>query len=195
MKDQRGFTLVEVLIALAVTAAVAGLLLSVGTQAGGVRARLALRSVQAERAELGASWFRNAIEGLIQTDATETWVQGDPSRVSGLTLAALDGDIGAAAVMNWSVQPDGIGEALVWRSAAGEAWITHRWRGKGARFAYLGPDLQWYDTWGASGDPGDPVLSPGRIPPAPSAIRMWYGEAGDGRVWVATPRRTSSSIR
>ena len=192
MKSQRGFTLVEVLVALAITAAVAGLLLSVGTQAGGVRARLALRSVQAERAELGAGWFRNSVEGLIQTDAAESWTQGNPVRFTGLTLIPLDGEIGPAAAMDWSIQPDGAGEALVWRSAAEENWIAHRWRGKGARFAYLGPDLQWYDSWGAAGDPGDPALIAGRNPPPPSAVRLWFGEAGDGRVWVAAPRRTAN---
>lgn len=192
MRRQRGFTLVEVLVALVITAAVAGLLLAVGTQAGGVRARLALRSVQAERAELGASWFRNSVEGLIQTDIAESWAQGSPTRFTGLTIIPLDGDIGAAAAMDWAIQPDGVGEALVWRSVAGESWVTHRWRGKGARFAYLGPDLQWYDNWGAVGDPGDPALHAGRNPPIPSAVRLWFGEAGDGRVWVAAPRRTAN---
>ncbi len=192
MNAQRGFTLVELLVALVITAAVAGLLLSVGAQAGGVRARLALRSVQAERAELGASWFRNSVEGLIQTDAAESWPQGNPTRFTGLTVVPLHGEIGAAAEMDWSIQPDGAGEALVWRGAAGESWIVHRWRGKGARFAYLSPDLQWWDSWGAAGDPGDPALAAGRNPPQPGAVRLWFGEAGDARVWVAAPRRLSN---
>lgn len=190
MRGQRGFTLVETLVALAITAAVAGLLLSVATQAGGARARLGVRSAMAERAELGASWYRNSVEGLIQTTAADSWPQGTPSRFRGLTLTPLDGEIGATAAMDWSIQPDGAGEALIWRGAVGENWVIHRWRGAGARFAYLGPDLQWYDSWGATGDPGDPALNAGKNPPFPSAVRLWFGEAGDGRVWVAAPRRT-----
>ncbi len=192
MKGQRGFTLVEVLVALTITAAIAALLLALGTQAGGVRVRLALRGAQAERADLGAGWFRGSIEGLHQGDQQESWAKGGPGRFTGVTLSPLDGEIGARSTLDWSIQADASGEALIWRSAGGETWLVHRWRGVGARFAYLGPDLQWFDSWGSPGDPGDPSLSPGRTPPPPRAVRLWFGEAGDGRVWVASPRRTAN---
>ena len=187
MTTQRGLSLPELLIALTITGLIAALLLNLGGQAGSVRARLALRGAQAERAELAASWFRASVEGLHQTDLADSWVRGTAFRISATTLHPLDAEIGSRAPLAWSIRRDGEGEILVW----GENWIAHRWRGVGARFAYLGDDLQWRDSWGESGDLGDPALYPGKPPPAPRFIRLWFGEAGDGRVWVAAPRATS----
>ena len=187
MKAQRGFSLAEMLIALTITGIIAALLLSLGSQAASVRARLTIRSAQAERAELGASWFRASIEAIHQTDLIESWAHGTPFRMTATTLHSLDSEIGSRAPLTWSIRRDGNGEALIW----GDGWVVHRWRGVGARFAYLGADLQWYDSWGVAGDPGDQALVPGKAPSAPRLIRLWFGESGDGRVWVAAPRRTN----
>ena len=89
---ERGFTLVEVLVVLVITALIASLLLQALSQVYRLQARFGAQIDQSRGGEMRADWFRQLLQGL-QPDYADGRgrFSGVSNRVEGLSATALSG--------------------------------------------------------------------------------------------------------
>lgn len=92
-KPTSGFTLLEMLVVLALVSLISSLLMGALYQIYQLQLRLEDRSSTEERTELGLRWFRGVVNGL-QTDRNgqPNAFRGNSNRLSGLTSADLSVD-------------------------------------------------------------------------------------------------------
>lgn len=92
-KPASGFTLLEILVVLALVSLISTLLMGALYQIYQLQLRLEDRSNTEERTELGVRWFQSVVNGL-QTDRNgqPNSFRGNSNRISGLTSADLSVD-------------------------------------------------------------------------------------------------------
>lgn len=176
-RDQRGFTLVEMLVVLVLMALVAGMVFEGLGRVADLRLRLARHLDGALDSAIVGSWFRSSIAALLpDKDGAPNAFRGGPREMSGLTLQPLDQPTGAAVPFAWRLAPDpASGLVRLSYRGADDAWReVAAWTGTGARFLYAGPDGEWQDEW-------PPALAgrarPGRVvelrqPQLPRFVRL-----------------------
>ncbi|HET9159597.1 MAG TPA: type II secretion system protein, partial [Caulobacteraceae bacterium] len=76
LKSKRGFTLIEAIIALAVTALTASILFAIGARGGQTVLRLGNRALDTADAQLARDTYRSVVESLIVPSLT-TRVQAE----------------------------------------------------------------------------------------------------------------------
>jgi prepilin-type N-terminal cleavage/methylation domain-containing protein len=156
---QRGFTLIEMLVVLVLTAIVVGIVFEGLGRVADLRVRLARHLDGALDETISGSWFRGSVAAL-QPDyinAPDAF-RGGATEMSGLTLRPIDLPAGAATPFAWRLLPDASGTTRLSYRGADQAWReVASWTGAGARFLYAGPDGEWRSDW-------PPPLSGGSTP-------------------------------
>lgn len=144
---QTGFSLIEVLIALAITSIIAALifssLVSQVTQADSVR--------RSSQSAFDAVTSRRLAE-LVVSRTVPAWADeevgrftGTQTQVSGLSAVSVFGEARGLQAYTLSLVPDG-GEVRLTIEVGGRTWIANRFPAS-ARFRFLGAGGGWQDRW------------------------------------------------
>lgn len=175
----RGFTLLEMLVALSLGALVLGLLWSAIDQVGRVDRLLDNERWRYERNALRMAWFQSTVRGLLPRpkDSPER-IAGDAKSFTGVTTQPLDAEDIARAPIGWllryRIQND-VTE-LVYRDPRGAERVVLAWPGNKGRFRYLYAD-RLEDRW--------PPVTLDLVPALPAAIVLESGLDGLSVVFAA----------
>jgi general secretion pathway protein J len=198
---ERGFTLVEVLVVLVITALLSTLLLQALSQVSRLQARFGSQIEQSQGGAMRADWFRQLLQGLKPdyADGPQRFA-GASSRIEGLSSSGLSATGGAPLPFTLEIVPGASGGGqLRYRSGTAQLDLI-RWRGAGrAEFAYLDTAGTEHAQW--------PPLSFGStvlvVPTAPTVNRIpvqqppqlpagvllkWPNDAGGRALLVAVVR-------
>lgn len=149
-RQQAGFTLVEVLVTLALLSMVAAIVFGSLAQVLDVRARLRPYLDRSEETVLVASWFRQTVQALIADyDTGKNRFTATTSGFSGLTASPLIGPPGTPTSFAWVLKYDPALDVtfLEYREKPSNTMQIARWGGKGAVFSYYGQDHEWRRAW------------------------------------------------
>jgi prepilin-type N-terminal cleavage/methylation domain-containing protein len=153
--EQTGFTLIEVLVTLALLSMVVAVAFGSLRQVLDARSRLRPYLDQSEQTMLVAGWFRQTVQALIADYETgKDRFAGSADRISGLTAAPLAGPSGTPTAFRWSMRYDADTNVTVLEYAerpADTIEIT-RWPGHDAVFTYYDQNQEWQRAW----PPADP---------------------------------------
>lgn len=126
--SQRGFTLVEMLVVLVLTALVVGMVFEGLGRVADLRVRLARHLDGALDETITGSWFRSSVAAL-QTDleGAPDAFRGGPQEMSGLTLKPIELPAGAPTAFAWRLVAETASQSvrLGYRGADG-AWRRSR---------------------------------------------------------------------
>jgi len=195
---ERGFTLVEVLVVLVITALLSTLLLQVLSQVSRLQARFGSQIEQSRGGAMRADWFRQLLQGLKPdyADGQQRFV-GASSRIEGLSSSGLSATGGAPLPFTLEIMPSTAGGGqLRYRSGAAQLDLI-RWRSGGrAEFAYLDAAGTEHAQWPplgfapmASIVPTASRLSAPSPPQLPAAVLLkWPNDAGGRALLVAVVR-------
>ncbi|WP_269531332.1 type II secretion system protein J [Chitinimonas sp. BJYL2] len=153
IKHHSGFTLLEVLVALAITSLIMALLMGASYYVMQVRVRLVNEVHQGETEVRNQLWFREVVASIqpAPRESSDTF-EGSPTEWRGFVLLPLDGDPHRAApqVVTMSIEALKSGEnALIYR--AGDSAITiASWPFSNVRFAYQTSSGQLLEYWKSS---------------------------------------------
>jgi prepilin-type N-terminal cleavage/methylation domain-containing protein len=175
----RGFTLLEMLVAITLGALVLGLLWSALDQVGRVERVLGEERWRFERNALRMAWFQTTVRGLIPRPKDDPGqIKGDAKSFTGTTTQPLDAATLARATFTWSLRYRLETDAteLVYRDAKGADRVVLAWPGNKGRFRYLNAgrlEEQW------------PPVTLDQVPLLPAAIVLESGVDGLPVVFAA----------
>jgi len=189
VNPQRGFTLIEMLVVLVLTAIVVGVVFEGLARVADLRVRLVRHLDGALDETITGSWFRGSVAAL-QPDYNEApgAFRGSATEMSGLTLKPIDLPGGAATPFGWRLLPDASGVTrLSYRGADGAWREIAAWTGAGARFLYAGPDGEWRSEWPPPFSGSTPLgqVVPRDRPQLPRFVRL-EGTGGENRSIAAS---------
>ena len=148
--EQRGFTLVEVLITLVLLSMVAAIVFGSLGQVLDARARLRPYLDKSEETALVAGWFRQTVQALIADyDTGKNRFAASANAFSGLTASPLLGPAGTPTAFTWALNYDPALDVtlLEYREKPSDSVEVARWSGKDAVFSYYGQDQEWRRVW------------------------------------------------
>ncbi len=183
-RRQRGFTLVEMLVVLVLTALVAAIAFEGLARVADLRLRLARHLDGALDETVTGAWFRASIAAL-QPDLAEApgVFRGSAAEMSGLTLRPLDLPAGATTPFGWRLRVDAASGTtrLGYRGADGAWREIAAWPGAGARFLYAGADGEWRSEWPPPLSGSAPIgqVVPRQPPQLPRFVRIDGGSGGE----------------
>jgi prepilin-type N-terminal cleavage/methylation domain-containing protein len=161
-----GFTLIEVLVVLALVALITAILLFAFQRVLDIRVRLAAFLEGTDVPTLIAGWFRGSVDGLLPDvkDGGDQFA-GTPRRFSGLSVAPIDGIAGVPTRISWELafDPDRGRTYLRYQDGDGQPLTVASWPGDLGGLHYCAPDLTCYDNW------PPPIEKPTELP---SLIRL-----------------------
>lgn len=188
--SQQGFTLVEMLVVLVLTALVVGIVFESLGRVADLRIRLARHLDGALDEAIVGSWFRTSVASLqTDLDGAPAAFRGGPQELSGLTLKPIEVPAGAPTAFAWRlVTETASGSTRLGYRGADGAWreIT-AWSGSGARFLYAGPDGEWRSEWPPPLSGGSTPLGqvvPRQRPQLPRFVRLDGGTGAEARSTV-----------
>jgi len=179
MQRHKGFTLLEMLVALVITALASVLIMQGLWQALMLRERV-LEHTQFQREDaLRRSWFSDSVNALIADvpRIERHRFQGDAEGFRGLTLAALQALPGMPVVANWSLEQQADIFHLYYQQPDRDRQRVWSWRADSATFSYFDPELGWSSSW----PPGGSLA-----PPLPGAIALITEWRGQPLTWVSS---------
>jgi general secretion pathway protein J len=145
-----GFTLIEVLVVLVLTALITGILLLAFERVLDIRVRLAAFLEGTDVPTLIAGWFRGSVDGLLP-DAKDGADQfsGTARRFAGLSVAPIAGMAGVPTRISWELafEPERGRTYLRYRSGDDQPMTVASWPGDLGSLRYCAPDLSCYDSW------------------------------------------------
>lgn len=182
---RNGFTLVEILVVLVITALVSTLLFQALAQVYRLHERSGAQLTQSQGGAMRVDWYRQLLQGL-QTDYAdgEHVFKGMQDRLQGLTATALNVDGAIVQSFELAVNTSSArGGELIYQVGQ-QRLVLLDWAQPGeARFAYVDDGGTEYPQW--------PPQLTGRTEPAPqlpSAILLKIPGDEGMRVLVAVPR-------
>jgi prepilin-type N-terminal cleavage/methylation domain-containing protein len=176
----RGFTLVEMLVTLAIVALVSGLLWQALATVAQLEGQLARTRTLSSDDQLRRAWVQQALAG------TMTGPQGDPVRFNGrgtrlssyTTMPPWPSSLGPE-LMTLELERIDDGQRLIARRPGSEAPLElWRWAGAEGSFDYLDANGRWQEVW--------PPPNAPQAAPLPAAIRLRGPRAGAVLVPVTT---------
>lgn len=192
MTRARGFTLMEVLVTLIITALAVALMFQALGSFNHARVRTAaLEGVRDNKAVM-ASWIGDTIRGIVAVDPRslavsnkgdpELGLTGDANGFSALTVSPLEAGTGMPTVIHWQVEQRLAGDVLAYRETGGQ--VLYLPMGQSLRFAYLDDKGKLHQQW-----PPEQGLQQA----LPDAVQLTYTDDGQPKVLVtaiAAPRPT-----
>lgn len=146
-RNERGFTLLELLIVLSLTALMAGMFLDPIARVFGLKSRLNQFIAKAPEALLPQDWFLKSIKGIYVT-TKKMW--GDEQHIEGETIASMEEDLGVPMPFSWDIAYDRDANlsTLSYTNAKQESWVVMEWSGESGGFSYYDPQKkQWQKEW------------------------------------------------
>jgi prepilin-type N-terminal cleavage/methylation domain-containing protein len=146
----QGFTLVEIIVVLAIVALISGTLLAAFQRVLDVRLRLAAFLDGTDTPNLVASWFRESVDGLVpDVQGGADKFAGDARHFAGLTLAPLSGMSGVPTRVVWQLDfnADSGRTSLRYQAAADPGMTIASWPDNRGKLQYCTANLTCYDTW------------------------------------------------
>jgi len=195
---ERGFTLVEVLVVLVITALLSSLLLQALSHVYRLQARFGAQIDQSQGGAMRADWFRQLLQGL-QADYADgpQRFTGGTGRIEGLSSTGLSATGGAPLPFTLEILPGAAGGGqLRYRAGAAQLELIS-WNGAGrAEFAYLDAAGAEYAHW----PPASVAPAAGRTPAPPpqlpaTVLLKWPGNSGGRALLVAVVRGDRDSRR
>jgi hypothetical protein len=144
-----GFSLLETLVALVITALASVLLMQGLSQALMLRDRI-LEQTQFQREDiLRRAWFKDSVNALMADlpRIQRHRFDGTPDGFRGLTLAALQERPGVPVPIGWSVEQEADVFHLYYQQPDRDRQRVWSWRAQSARFAYFDPQRGWQPEW------------------------------------------------
>lgn len=152
----RGFTLIEVLVVLLITAMVSTLLLQGFRQVLDLRVRYLTLSREQSTEFLKQHWFLSLCKGIVPDFSNGDYMfEGDREEFSGLTLSPLGSYVGRAVPFSLRLERDDEelvlyyeeGEEQSGGSEQEEPLALARFRERSVQFAYVSEDLRTHRYW------------------------------------------------
>lgn len=147
LKRSSGFTLVEVLVVISITAMIAVIVLQMLTvlfrgydQIGRIQGDV---SVDAMR----YGWFRDSLGVMVASLDEEFSFQGSANGMTGFTAGPLIGRQGEIAKVSWEVRSNLRGASLWYSEWGQEPMKIGEWPDTNLQFAYRGQRSGWRDDW------------------------------------------------
>lgn len=170
-REQSGFTLVEMLVALVLLSMVAAIVFGSLRQVIEARTRLRPYLDQSEQTTMVAGWFRQTVQGLMADyDTGRHRFTATPEDFSGLTVSPLIGPPGTPTAFHWSLHYDSANDLTVleYDEPRAAAMRVADWAGAEGAFSYYGDDQEWHDRWAPPEKPDQSQT----IPQLPRLIRL-----------------------
>jgi prepilin-type N-terminal cleavage/methylation domain-containing protein len=180
MNRQKAFTLLEILVVLALTGLTAGILLQGIQQVFFLQRHFGVEFFQSQQGLMRAEWFRDCINGLVPefVDGQHKF-RGSERRLQGLTTMPLDAPEGALSGFELSIDFDAkTGEAGLYYGNITGQQLMLSWPGSMGRFAYIDTDGLRHSEW-------PPFL--GKWPQLPKVIELETGQKGERQILIAAP--------
>jgi len=166
---QRGFSLIEALVVLAVAGAALMLIFSVGVRSTEIAFRLGRRALDLADRQVSTDALRVVVRGLVippagpmaRADASDA--SGTPREFGGpavLATATPCARSGPAARVTVSLVGDAGGDVITCRADEGPAAVLADLRPRRARFSYSEDGARWRESWRATPDLMDRARSP-----------------------------------
>lgn len=177
----RGFTLVEVLVVLVITALVSTMLFQALAQVYRLQGRFGEQLSQSRMGAMRADWFRQVLQGL-QTDYPDGKQRfaGSSQRLEGLSATALVEGGGAPQWLTLEVAPATGGGSELRYTAGSRQVVLLQWAGSGrSGFAYLDDAGAEHADW--------PPQEAGKWPQVPAAVLFRWPAREGSDVLVAVP--------
>lgn len=166
----RGFTLVEMLVALAITGMLAGMIFSSMQTLARGQERLSARDATQREMELALAWHADSASAL--TADTAYPFSGDSTQWQGVSLHPLAESHPHRTRVSWRLQVDDNGSRIGCEEAEGASLPPLRLHPLPARFGYLDAEGRLHSQW-------PPAI--GVQMPLPEAIAV-LAEEGGGRL-------------
>lgn len=191
LSDSRGFSLVEVLVAIAIFSVISVVLFQSTSQQFQLVDRLAA-SVDRSLERVGSSaTLESVLAGAVPgwPEDEEGVFRGNDRRFSGTTGAPLQSEVPGLASFSLSIVSDGYVETLVYESGD-TVWELGRFNGLNGAFEYLTLGGKWSNSW----PPDEEISLPPfgdeswlQRPPLPRAVRFRFADraGADQIVWTA----------
>lgn len=184
---QRGFTLVEVLVVIVITALVSGLMFQALAYVSRLQERFGEQALRGQEGAMRVDWYRQILQGL-QSDYPDSKrkFQGRGDHLEGQSISGLDPSLGALAWVELDIRQlsSGNGGALVLKVNEQQTELL-KWGGAGpARFEYLDDAGEASEVWPPSGSTEE---KNGRVQ-LPVAILLTVPDGPSTKVIAATPR-------
>jgi prepilin-type N-terminal cleavage/methylation domain-containing protein len=147
---ERGFTLLEVLVVLVITALVSAVLMQGMGLVLGLRDNLGEKLLDLDQLSLERNRVLLPLEGLVPDfDDGDDKFEGVEGRVSGLTLKPLLRREGRPTrfAINLLYDESSNLNTLVYQEGNDPVVTLSSWEGGQARFRYIGVDGEWVESW------------------------------------------------
>ena len=197
-QDQRGFSVLEVLVVLVIVGLVVATMIPSVSQLLDARVRLAPFLDQAEESSQVGDWYRQVVGGVVADYSNGAHkFKGDAGRITGLTVMAFGGGIGAPTPFELGLEERKDRIALTVRTESRAAvdlltWAKDAPGAESARFWYFDGD-RWVDHWPNTDlntllISGFDVINQATPSEIPKLIRLDAVLSGRRWVFVANPR-------
>lgn len=144
---QRGFTLLEMLVVLVIVSIVSTLLIQGISYVLYLRYQFINQLEQLQHSTLQEYWFRSSTTGItIDYRDTDYQFSGNQKEFSGLTLAALEEDVGVPTPFAWQLVPQSNQTILRYHTYSGQEWDIFTSE-REAAFRYLDDKGKWHTEW------------------------------------------------
>lgn len=172
-----GFTLLEMLVVLMLVSFISALLLEGFSYVLHLRSSFLAQFEDLQRGALQEYWFRSTTSAIITDyhDGKHIF-KGDEHSFSGLTLAALDQNIGVPTSFTWKMEyADGI-MTLRYQNSKNETWNVSYWFSQAGSFHYMAKDGKWHTSW--------PPKVGLKIPQIPRVIQLQGQRRNKPLTWI-----------
>lgn len=177
---RRGFTLVEMLVTLAVMALVSSLLWQALSTVAQLERRLDRTRTLSNDDQLRRAWVEQALFGVMTgPEGDPVRFKGSSTRLSGYTSMPPWPGLLGPELMTLTLEQDANGQRLLAQRPGSDSSLElWRWVGAAGSFDYLDGSGHWLDAW--------PPAGPAPASPLPAAIRLRGPPAGPVLVPVVT---------
>ncbi len=147
----RGFTLMELLVVLVITAMLMTMLFQSLQIFQRAQERIDVKTLQARQAELVDLWFENSVNALyphppVRNASEQAQFEGDATRWQGYTLQPLRGTPGAPVLVQWRVESDRRGSRLIYKSSD-QLDLVFAQSARDLHFSYFDEAGKAYSQW------------------------------------------------